>query len=180
MLAAAFGKAPASPAQTRISSVRERVTRNRASKRRKHRPPQNNSGQDDPWAEAVGHPSAWNFKHGISDRKDSDDPTPLLRSNTQIFLNARASNRDANAVEICDNRQEKQERPHSVSVSHGPPPSYLVAKATTERREVSMRSKTKDCRRRSATLTLGFLQGLRVGRSSEASLSYQGAISTSS
>src|SRR5207244_6180693 len=83
-------------------------------KRPKHGPPQNNSGQDDPWAEAVSHPSARNFKHSISNREDSDDPTPLLRTNTQIFLDTRASNRDANAVEIGDDRQEKQECPHSV------------------------------------------------------------------
>src|SRR5207253_9561135 len=83
------------------------------------RTPHNTSRQEAPWPQAVRQPPASNFKPSTSNREDSDDPTPLLRTNTQIFLDTRASNRDANAVEIGDDRQEKQECPHSVSVSHG-------------------------------------------------------------
>jgi hypothetical protein len=97
-------------------------TRDRTSERCEHRPPQNNSGQNEPWAEAVGHPSAWNFKHAVCHRERTNDSAPFLGTNVQIFLDTRPSNRNADAVEEGNDRKKKQERPDFVSILHRPHP----------------------------------------------------------
>src|SRR5262249_29611665 len=94
------------------------VTGNHPCKRCKRRPPENNPGQDDPRAEAVSHPSTRDFKGSVRNGEDADDPAPLLRADTKVFLNTRASNGDADAVEISDRRQNEQKGANPVAVPH--------------------------------------------------------------
>src|SRR4029434_10077570 len=96
----------------------------------------NNSGEDDAWPKAVGHPSARDFTGSVGNGEDADDPAPLLWANAKVFLNARTGNRDADAIEVGDHCKKEQQGADSVAMSEDW--QHLRPHATTERRGIKM------------------------------------------
>jgi len=63
----------------------------------------------------IWRPSTRDFKGPVGNGEHAHDPSPLLGANVKVFLNMRARNEDADAIEVGNRRQKEQKRAHSVA-----------------------------------------------------------------
>ena len=89
-----------------------------SSKRGERRPPDNNSSEHFARTDTVSQRAGRYLEERIRERERAHHPAPHLRGNVQVFLHARASHRDANPVEIGDDREQKQHAEDTVAIAH--------------------------------------------------------------
>ena len=70
-------------------------------------------------ADAVRHGAARNFKSRVGQREEPDHPSPLFwDSGSRSCLHARAGDRDADAIEVRNDRQEKKQAKYAMTIAH--------------------------------------------------------------
>jgi len=94
------------------------VARDHPRQRREGGPPQHDSGQHPPRADPVGQGAGRNLEQAVGKEERAGHPSPLFGGDVQAFLDAGPGDRKRDAIDVGDDREQRQHPDDAVLILH--------------------------------------------------------------